>query len=115
ILRLPINKESSKTMNSAQRAVSNRIDALIEQATKDALRLIESEARRILRARNPARSFCMAMGIATFYDKDKRPLFDDHPALDSFYSFLYEHNSALRLTGWPMKIEGPDEPTLTDW
>jgi hypothetical protein len=102
-------------MNNAQKAASSRIDALIEQATKDALRLIESEVRRILRARNPARSFCMAMGIATFYDKDKVPLFDDHPALISFYEFLYEYHTALRLTGWPMKIDGPDEPTVTDW
>lgn len=102
-------------MNNAQKAVSTRIDALIEQATKDALRLIESEARRILRARNPARSFCMAMGIASFCDKDGHSLSDDHPAVNSFYEFLYEHNSALRLTGWPMKIDGPDEPTITDW
>lgn len=102
-------------MNNAQKAVSTRIDALIEQATKDALRLIESEARRILRARNPARSFCMGMGTASFYDKDGNPMDDDHPAFESFYAFLYEHNDTLRLTGWPMKIDGPDEPIITDW
>ena len=102
-------------MNSAQQSAASHIDALIEQAYAEITKLVESEARRILRARNPARSFCMGMGTCSFYDKDGMPMYDDHPALKSFYEFVYEYNGRLCFTGIPMKIDGPDEPTLTDW
>jgi hypothetical protein len=102
-------------MNNAQKKTATRIDALLDQATREALTLIESEARRILRARNPAKSFCMAMGEAFFEDAQGAILTDDHACVNSFYTFLYEYDRYLRLTGVPMKIDGPDAPRLSDW
>jgi hypothetical protein len=102
-------------MNNAQKKVATAIDALLDQATRHALALIESEARRILRANNPAKSFCMAMGGASFYDASGNSLWDDHPAFKSFYSFLNEYDRMLCLTGTPMKIKSADGPLITEW
>ena len=102
-------------MNPAQKRVGAQLDAMLDKAHGLIMALIESEARRILRARNPAQSFCMGMGTATFYDREGRVMDDDHPALNSFYAFVYEYNSAFRFTGAPLKIDSADAPALTDW
>lgn len=104
-----------RRMNAKQKNAARTIDALLARAIDHGKALIESEARRILRGDNPAKSFCMGMGTASFYDRNGNPLDDNHPAFQSFYAFLYEYNCYLYLTGIPVKIDGPDAPTLTDW
>lgn len=105
-------------MNNAQKKAAIAIDALLAQADKIAMELVEQEARRILRAgakgRNPARSFCMGMGVASFYDRTGMFLDEYHPAVASFYEFLYDYNSRLKLTGGFLKLETWDGPAITE-
>lgn len=99
------------------------IKKLLDEATTIALAELEKRVRTVLRAgakgRNPARSFCMAMGAASFYDKDGEPLTADFDQkwrwADPTYNFLSEFDDALHLTGCPMRIDGPDEPVQEGW
>ena len=78
---------------------------------------VERLARKTMK-RNPTgiTCFCMAMGYATFYDKDGHSMFEGEDKLNEFYSFLHEHNRSLYLTGNPMKIDGKwDAPLVTKW
>lgn len=82
---------------------------------KEALSLIEAQARALLQA-GRAHSFTMCMGGATFYDKEGRPYDDNRKAYAPFYRFLDQCEDCLGvLRGYPMRIDSVDAPTLTDW
>lgn len=96
--------------------ITEKINSLIAEATKLALKEVERLARKIMK-RNPKGipRFCMAMGYATFYDAGGQPIEEDDTRLKEFYDFLDEHNHNLKLTGEPMKIDKWDAPVRTDW
>lgn len=104
----------------AARPAAKKIDRFLAQASKVGRDEIERMARAILAGRNPATSFCMAMGGAAFYDKKGEPL-DSFAGghtprwLARFEEFIEEYDQALRLTGNPMKIDGAEAPVITDW
>ncbi len=93
-----------------------QIDNLIEKADQLALAEVERLARKIMR-RNPKSitCFCMAMGYATFYDKNGSLDDNDHRTRE-LDDFIGTWDRILHLTGTPMKIEGKwDSPVITDW
>lgn len=100
-----------------------RIDMLLEEAFDIAIAEVEKRVRTALRnghkGRNPARSFCMAIGSCSFYDRHGEPLTADFGQKwqwsDPTYNFIGKYDEVLHLTGWPMKIEGPDEPVIHNW
>ena len=101
------------------RPAAKKIDRFLAQAAKVGRDEVERMARAILAGRNPAASFCMAMGAASFYDKEGEPLprmGNETPRwLEPFERFIGEYDQALCLTGNPMRIESPEGPIITDW
>jgi len=91
------------------------VENLINQATDHAMVLVENEARKVLRSKNAATSFCMGMGTAAFYDKDNTPLDDDRLCFKNFYSVLHEFNDRLHLTGNPVRIDSADADIKYNW
>lgn len=94
------------------------INKLLDEATAVALAELEKRVRTALRAghkgRNPARSFLMGMGDASFYDKNNQPLLADFDQkwawADPTYRFIQLFDDTLNLTGYEMQIVGPDAP-----
>jgi hypothetical protein len=92
-----------------------RVDAHIQAAIAEVLAEIEKRARTVLRNNPAIDSFCMGMGRATFYRKDGEPIMDELSCMRPLFALIEEYDDDLRLTGTPMKIDGPDEPVITDW
>lgn len=94
----------------------NQIDLLLAKAEDLALQEIEKRARRVMREHPRCASFMMCMGSADFIDKNGEFISVDTKYLwKKFYSFLYEYDTSLHLSGCPMKIIGHDGKRLTDW
>lgn len=91
------------------------IRLLLDDATAEALKEIEKRVRKILRGKNAADNFYMAMGSATFYTRDGKHIERDMSYLRSFYEFLDEFDDILKLTGIPMRMLSADDPVATDW
>lgn len=91
------------------------LDTNLELCTRMALKEVERLARRTMERNGRCVSFCMAMGSASFHDKDGEPIDNGQKYLEPFYNFLYAYNDQLYLTGIPMKIEGHDGEVITEW
>lgn len=94
---------------------ADMISLLLKDATDLALEEIERRARKILKGKNAAATFYMAMGTATFYARDGKHLDPEVSYLVSFYEFLEEFDDILKLTGEPMRLLSADGPVATDW
>lgn len=115
-----------------------RIDKALAKATQNALEEIEKEARKAIDASpEKVKSFCMAMGTASFnvvwvedWDGEPMPRDEDiHPSEFPKYGhtnahalniakLLDEYNGMLRLTGYPMMIRRDNAGNLImlrDW
>lgn len=103
----------------AETAVNN----LLTIAKDLALVELEKRVRTVLRAghkgRNPARSFSMGLGEATFFDKDGQPLWAEFNQTwvwaEPTYRLLELFDDTLGLTNQVMRIDGPDEPVTNKW
>jgi len=80
-----------------------------------AYKVLEERVRTVLKGKNAARNFCMAMGQATFYNKEGNSLDHDLSYLKDFYAFADAMNERFNIFGWPMKIKNADEPIIFDW
>jgi len=104
-----------KTKKSPRKAFWGLIDQAHEIAVKD----IERRARAIMRQHPRCKSFCMAMGAASFYDAQGEPIGDWGPLpypeyLRGFNRALDEYN-LINVTGVPMKIKGHDGVLEKEW
>lgn len=92
------------------------VDALLDEANRLVRSELEKRVRAVLRRNRRAKSFCMAMGSACFYDKAGSPLFDDEvPYAKPVWNLLSEYDGELKLSGEPMKINNCDGPLIKDW
>lgn len=91
------------------------LDSNLQLCTDMALIELERLARRTMERNGRCASFCMAMGMATFHDKNGEPIEHGPKYLEEFYKFLDAYDSQLYLTGIPMKIEGHDGELIKDW
>lgn len=80
-----------------------------DKARNLALAEVERRARNIMRRHPTLKSFILAMGTASFYDADGPVMEEDKKYLKSFYSFLYDWDEYLKLTGEGFRIAGPFE------
>ncbi len=93
-----------------------RVDDLLDEACKLARAELEKRVRAVLRRNRRAKSFCMAMGSASFSDKYGGYIFpEDVPYAKPVWDLLDEYNDQLYLTGDPMKINSCDGPLIKDW
>lgn len=86
----------------------------MEIATELALKEVEARVRKVLK-RSPKLSFCMAMGMASFYWNGEPMEYEDRIYFRPVLDLISEFDYALRLTGCPMKIQAWDAPTIKDW
>lgn len=93
-----------------------QVDELLDQAYKLVRQELEKRVRAVLRQNRRAKSFCMAMGSASFNDRNGTPLFEDEaPYAKPVWDLLDEYNDTFKLTGDPMRIEASAAPVVTDW
>jgi hypothetical protein len=119
--------------------IIERVDKSLARAFKLAITEIEKEAKAAIKTSpETVKSFCMAMGAASFKvvwieDWDGEPMPRDenispgkfaeyghkNPHADNVAKLLDEYDSMLRLTGWPMLIKSDlvsgELITLNDW
>ncbi len=86
----------------------------------EALLMEELKARvmRVLRGKNRAHSFCMAMGTWSFYDKSGDPIsnYPETPRyMRSVEGVFGDWNDYFHLTGIPLRITSPDGKFHTNW
>lgn len=92
------------------------VDALLAEANSLVRKELEKRVRAVLRRNRKAKSFCMAMGSAAFYDSKGNSIFDeDIPYAKPVWNLIDEYNDQLYLTGDPMRIESCDGPLIKDW
>ena len=91
------------------------IEALLDAAATRAVEEVERRARLIMQKHPRCASFCMAMGVASFYEKDGTPIDDDPKYIVAFDDFVNEFDRELHITGTPMKIVGHDGKLQHDW
>ena len=97
-------------MQNAMKVIQAHLDAASDLAINE----LERRARQVLK-RSPKLSFCMAMGSASFY-WDGEPMDDnDRAYFKPVFDLLDEFNSALSLTGYPMRIDSADAPITKVW
>lgn len=114
------------------------INALLDRANAQALRLVEERARQIMREHPECTEFVMAMGSATFltiyqfaYDDDPTDFIErrEHWSvndmwtdgcvkrpdwLDPLTEIFDEFDNALHISGTPMRFTATS-PVTTDW
>lgn len=93
---------------------SQRIQQMITDVGKLHFDEVVSRAVSIMRQHLNIKTFCMATGVASFYDQDG-PM--DRKYLGPFYKFLYEHDATLHTTGCPVRIDRIDGKLVrkSDW
>lgn len=94
----------------------SEIDKLLNKAAKLHFDGVVAKAKKLMLQHKNISCFCMAMGSASFHDKNG-PMWDDLKYLQPFYNYLYRYNDALKTTGDPVKIERVNDQliTKTDW
>jgi hypothetical protein len=96
--------------------VAYEVERLFDKAHELALAEVERRARKILKDHPTAKTFCMSMGSASFYDKAGEPMFiDDFKYLKYFYDFLEQFDDRLYLSGRALKLTSYNGPKTTDW
>ena len=88
---------------------------VLDQAAHEAYSEVENRVRLIMKQHKNVASFCMGMGTYMFSDKGGNIMDDNTKYFKPVIDFIGEFDSALRITGMPMKIKGFDGPLLTDW
>lgn len=99
-------------------ALLERADEIEAEATEVVIQEIEVRVRRILAKNGRAKSFTMAMGMATFWDRDGESIDLDAPYpkwAESLMSLIDEFDGRLKVTGCPLRIDGHGEPVKYDW
>lgn len=80
-----------------------------------ALKLIESEARKLMRQHPNLKEFVMTMGTAFFYDKHNQIIDSyEYRYLESFSKMLYDFDERFKVVGVPMRFTADGE-MITDW
>lgn len=102
------------------RPARKKIERFLAQGQKVALEEVETMVRAVLAGKNPAASFRMENGSFEFLDKDGTALpywgATETPRwLRATAEFIEEYDPMLNITGRNMRIDGPEEPVLTDW
>lgn len=92
-----------------------QIESLLNQASRIGLKEIEKRARKIMRAHSEIKTFILGMGTAAFYNEDGPMMEEDWPYMKNLYSFLYEYDEYLKLSGNLMRLNSWDGPVRKDW
>jgi hypothetical protein len=104
-----------------------RIEALQNKQCGIAYKEVERLARKILKKNPELEGFCMAMGGATFYQKEgwhgdentgeyhDRVVDDKDPRITEMVKFINAVGDMTKVYGLPMKIDRWDDPIITDW
>lgn len=88
-------------------------------ATKMAVDLIESEARKILSSHDDLYEFVMAMGSCFFVDIHKQNISNNYNQLEDddmvkFFDMVYSLNERWYIMGYPMRFT-TDGPKRNEW
>lgn len=105
-------------MASRKRSTVPAADKLLDQAIELVVVELEKRVRTVLRRGGRAKSFCMAMGSACFYDKDRSPIDEGYPYpkwCAPVFELISEFDRYLYLTGIPLRIDGDGKPTRHNW
>ena len=89
-----------------------QIESLMEQASNLAIKLIESEARKILKQHPNLDTFIMAMGSA-FFNDNNGPVYE-LKYLNKFEEMVNDLNNDLNICGYPMMFT-VDSEVQNDW
>jgi hypothetical protein len=92
-----------------------QIEELYESASLLALKLIESEARKLLRNHNSLNEFVMAMGSTFFIDKHGEVVDNwRFKYIEQFTDLINDLDDRFHITGTPMRFTA-NGPIVTNW
>lgn len=96
------------------KAIVLEIEKLQSKAAMLAYKFIEEEARKVMRKHPTVKSFCMAMGRASFYDASGS-IDCGRPFVKTFYDKADGLDEMFNIYGSPLKIKGKDGEAEYDW
>jgi len=104
-----------------RKKTAKKIDDLLDEANVLAVKLIEAEARHILKNHKDLDEFVMGMGTAFFTRKGRSPgwghgtvQFDERKYMELIDQLITDYDDYFKITGLPMRFTANGEK-ITEW